>query len=491
MIADRLRAAILQAAISGKLTNQRPEDGTATELLEQIKAERAALVNAKKLKKQKPLPPVSEEERPFALPSSWMWVRLGDYAHDRGQQAPQVPFTYIDISAIDNRKQTLDRANLAVLSPEAAPSRARRTALPGDVIYSTVRPYLHNACILPGGLRPEPIVSTGLAVLTSGHIVANRLLLSTMLSPYFDELANRTDNSRGVAYPAINDTQLRKLPVPVPPLAEQERIVAKLDAVLPLIDQLAELEREREHLDREFAKAIERAILQAAISGKLTKQHPEDGTATELLEQIKAERAALVKAKKLKKQKPLPSVDKTDEPFDLPDTWKWTRLGDLGELHTGKTPSSSISGAFGGEIPFVTPGDIEYSGEVHYNNRTVSEMGALHSRSVPPRSVMQVCIGGSAGKTALISRRCCFNQQINAIDFPSHVEPSFIYWHLRSPLIQGQIEQLKAGTATPLINKSRWSTFQIALPPLAEQVRIVAKLDRVQSLVRSIEELVS
>ena len=120
---------------------------------------------------------------------------------------------------------------------------------------------------------------------------------------------------------------LTNLPIPVPPLAEQGRIVAKLHEVLPLIDQLAELEREREYLDREFAKAIERAILQAAISGKLTKQHPEDGTAKGLLETIKTERQQLEKEGKIKKQKSLPPVDKTDEPFDLPDSWVWSRLG--------------------------------------------------------------------------------------------------------------------------------------------------------------------
>ena len=248
MIADRLRSAILQAAISGKLTDQRPEDGTATELLEHLAAERATLVKEGKVKKQKPLPPITDDDQPFPLPATWQWVRLGDYAHDRGQQKPTTRFTYIDISAIDNNRQVLNPAALAVLEPEEAPSRARRVGFPGDVVYSTVRPYLHNACIVPDGLDPAPIISTGLAVLTSGSSVSNALLLQTMMSPYFDDLANRTDNARGVAYPAINDNQLRRLPIPVPPLAEQERIIAKLDEVLPLIDQLAVLERERESI---------------------------------------------------------------------------------------------------------------------------------------------------------------------------------------------------------------------------------------------------
>ncbi|MUP49257.1 restriction endonuclease, partial [Veillonellaceae bacterium M2-8] len=117
-------------------------------------------------------------------------------------------------------------------------------------------------------------------------------------------------------------------------------IVAKLDEVLPLIDQLAELERE--YLDREFAKAIERAILQAAISGKLTDERPEDGTATELLEQIKAERAALVKAKKLKKQKSLPPVSADEQTFALPESWAWARVANIGSVVGGGTPKTTV-----------------------------------------------------------------------------------------------------------------------------------------------------
>ncbi|MEW6903228.1 restriction endonuclease subunit S [Trueperella pyogenes] len=472
MIADRLRAAILQAAISGKLTDQRPEDGTATELLEQIAAERAALIKAGKLKKQKPLPPVSEEERPFALPSSWIWVRLGDYAHDRGQQAPQVPFTYIDISAIDNRKQTLDRANLAVLSPEAAPSRARRTALPGDVIYSTVRPYLHNACILPGGLRPEPIVSTGLAVLTTGHIVANRLLLNTMLSPYFDELANRTDNSRGVAYPAINDTQLRKLPVPVPPLAEQERIVAKLEEVLPLIDQLAELEREREHLDREFAKAIERAILQAAISGKLTKQLPEDGTATELLETITAERRQLEKEGKIKKQKPLPPVDKADEPFELPDNWQWTRLGELFSVKSGK--ATSLEKRSG-----------HYTVPVYGGNGIA---GYTENAAVRKDTLVIGRVGFYCGCVHVTESEAWISD--NALEVTAHSQALPVqYWqYLLSHLNLGETS---VSTAQPVVSGKRMYPVAVPVPPVGEQERIAAKLNRALPLAREIGGLVS
>lgn len=481
MIADRLRAAVLQAAISGKLTDQRPEDGTAKELLEQIKAERNELVESKKLKKKKPLPPVTDEDRPFTIPSNWEWVRLGDYAHDRGQQTPQVPFTYIDISAIDNRKQTLDRANLAVLSPEAAPSRARRTALPGDVIYSTVRPYLHNACILPGELQPEPIVSTGLAVLTSGRMVANRLLLITMLSPYFDELANHTDNSRGVAYPAINDTQLRKLPIPVPPPMEQERIVAKLDEVLPLIDQLAELEREREYLDREFAKAIERAILQAAISGKLTKQLPEDGTAEELLEQIAAERDELVRAKKLKKQKPLPPADKADELFDLPSSWRWAQIGSVMDLLNGrayKQPELKTSGKW----PVLRVGNLFTNESWYYSDLELEEDKYCEAGD------LLYAWSASFGPHVWSGAKSIFHYHIWKVRYFS-MNRDYLNFVLQWDV--NRIRTATTGSTMVHVSMTNMRPRTVPVAPVPEQERIVAKLDRALPLARAIGELVS
>ena len=490
MIADRLRSAILQAAISGKLTDQRPEDGTATELLEHLAAERATLVKEGKVKKQKPLPPITDDDQPFPLPATWQWVRLGDYAHDRGQQKPTTRFTYIDISAIDNNRQVLNPAALAVLEPEEAPSRARRVGFPGDVVYSTVRPYLHNACIVPDGLDPAPIISTGLAVLTSGSSVSNALLLQTMMSPYFDDLANRTDNARGVAYPAINDNQLRRLPIPVPPLAEQERIIAKLDEVLPLIDQLAVLEREREHLDREFAKAIERAILQAAISGKLTKQHPEDGTAEELLEQIAKERQQLEKEGKIKKQKPLPQVGKADEPFELPESWSWVRLGEIGSWAAGSTPSRSKPELYGGDIPWVKSGEVK-QGLIAATEETITKE-ALISCSVrlnPPGSVLVAMYGANIGDTGMLEVAATTNQAVCACIPFKGVDSGFLRYFVG--FSKQHLKKQGAGGAQPNISRTKIIDVPFPLAPQADQSRITTVLDRALPLVREIGELVS
>lgn len=234
-----MKAALLQAAMQGKLTEQLPEDGNAEDLLKSIEAEKGKLVAEKKIKKQKALEPIADDEIPFEIPDNWKWNRLRNLVYNRGQKTPVKEFSYIDIGSIDNIHQRLND-NETIIPAAEAPSRARKIVGLGDILYSTVRPYLHNACIIDKNFRAEPIASTGFAVLTCYKGVNSKYLLYYMLSPAFDQYANATDNAKGVAYPAINDEKLYKAVVPLPPFAEQQRIVEKLDKLLPLCDSLEE-----------------------------------------------------------------------------------------------------------------------------------------------------------------------------------------------------------------------------------------------------------
>ena len=233
MTPAQLRASLLQAAIQGRLVPQDPADGNAADLLPAIRAERARLVKEKKPRKPKPLPPIDPDEIPFQIPASWQWVRLGEIVIDHGQTVPMEPFFYIDIGSIDNVHQQLSQEE-KIVAPEKAPSRARRIVERGDILYSTVRPYLHNACVVDKEFTHPPIASTGLAVMSCLRGVNNRFLFAYLMSSSFDAYANNSGNSKGVAYPAINDSALYQAPIPLPPLAEQERIVAKLEELLPL-----------------------------------------------------------------------------------------------------------------------------------------------------------------------------------------------------------------------------------------------------------------
>ncbi len=250
-------AKTLADAVRGALCPQEAADEPASALLARIREEKKRLAKEGKIKKEKNPTEIIRgtdgrfyekanekqtditDDIPFAIPDSWEWVRLGELAYNHGQKKPTEEFCYIDIGSIDNQKQKLSQ-NETIVSPEKAASRARKIVQKGDILYATVRPYLHNVCIVDKDFSKEPIASTGFAVLTCHAGYLNQFLFYYLLSPAFDSYANASENARGVAYPAINDERLYKAFIPVPPLAEQKRIAARVTHLLSAIEDLKE-----------------------------------------------------------------------------------------------------------------------------------------------------------------------------------------------------------------------------------------------------------
>ena len=251
---EMLKKSILQEAVQGKLVPQNPDDEPASVLLERIRAEKQELIKQGKIKKNKNESVIITRDKihyeilngnerciadeiPFDIPDSWCWCRLREIVYNRGQIKPLSAFCYIDIGSIDNERQTLgDKEN--IIQAENAPSRARKIVDIGDIIYSTVRPYLHNMCIIDKQFSMQPIASTGFAVMTCYNGLLNKYLFYYLLSPNFDNYANDTENSKGVAYPAINDDRLYKAFIPIPPLDEQKRIVEKIEELMTFCEKL-------------------------------------------------------------------------------------------------------------------------------------------------------------------------------------------------------------------------------------------------------------
>lgn len=501
MIADRLHTAVLQAAISGRLTDQRPEDGTAKELLEQIAAERAALAKAKKLQKQKALQPVTEETQPFVLPPSWKWVRFQDVNQFRIGKTPkkaepkywspsEIPWV-----AISDMTQGgfITSTKQGVSAVAVAECYGGQLSPAGTLIMSFKLTIGRCSFLGRDAVHNEAIVSIFPAV-SAGES------FSRYLSHALPLLSQLGDSKAAIKGNTLNSESIANLPIPLPPPMEQERIVAKLDEVLPLIDQLAELESDREYLDRKFAKAIERAILQAAISGKLTKQLPEDGTAAELLETIKTERHQLEKEGKIKKQKPLSPVYKADEPFELPGTWAYPALGEIVTLIRGITfpASAKHKESFTGAVRCLTTGSVQ--------SRYSDSADVFVDASFVKRSDQYLSRGdailSTANSTALVGKSIYWDEAhertfggfltvARAMD-SRPAATRYLHTVLRTLFLGGAFAE-KSTQTTNIANLSNKILYgvRIPLPPAAEQERIVAKLDRVQPLVRSIEELVS
>src|SRR5699024_10820094 len=289
---------ILQLAIQGNLVEQREEEGTAKELLEKIKAEKKQLIKEGKIKKQKALPEIKEDEIPFDIPESWEWVRLGDITHNWGQKKTDTTFDYIDVGSIDNvRGRLSDDENL--VQAKNAPSRARKIVKQGSVIYSTVRPYLLNICIIDKEFKCEPIASTAFAILHPFSGLNENYLYHVLRSTMFISYVNSM--MLGVAYPAINDANLLSGVIPLPPLEEQKRIVAKIEELMPYVDKYDVAYSEVEELNKKFPEDMQKSILQYGIQGKLVEQREEDGTAEDLYKQIQEEKKKLIKEGKIKK----------------------------------------------------------------------------------------------------------------------------------------------------------------------------------------------
>jgi type I restriction enzyme S subunit len=234
-------------------------------------------------------------------------------------------------------------------------------------------------------------------------------------------------------------------------------------------------------------RKLRELILELAVRGKLVPQDTNDEPASILLEKIAAEKAQLIKEKVIKKTKPLPLISSEDKPYELPVSWAWTRLGDTGISSTGKTPKTSETRFFNGDIPFVGPGQITTNNVILTPEKTLTEEGLEQSTEALEKDIMMVCIGGSIGKAAVVDRRIGFNQQINSIR-PLLVNHKYLLFALQAKDFYSRIISESTGSATPIINRGKWDLLLIGLPPLLEQHRIVAKVDELMLLCDQLEQ---
>ena len=346
-ISNDLRQAILQAAIQGKLTKQLPEDGNAKDLLEQIKAEKAKLVKEGKLKKEKPLPEITEDEIPFDIPGNWEWCRIGEvstYGHTKKKINAQEAVSnmwLLDLEDIEKGGKLLQKKTVS----ESKAKGEKTFFEKGNILYSKLRPYLLKVLEADdNGICTPELVPFGMY----GKI-DNQYVIDFLKSPYVDIEINQL--TYGVKMPRVGTETMLNFLIPLPPLSEQKRIVAKVEELMAKIDELEKTEKELNALKKAFPADMKASLLQAAMQGKLTEQLPEDGNAKDLLEQIKAEKAKLVKEGKMKKEKPLPEITEDEIPFDIPENWEWVRLNQVLDVRDGThdTPKYVSVG-----VPLVT-----------------------------------------------------------------------------------------------------------------------------------------
>ena len=522
MNGQQLKNSILQMAVQGKLVPQDPNDEPASVLLERIRKEKEQLIKEGKIKKEKnpsrifrgadnlPYEQIGEndpvciaDEVPFDIPVSWEWVRLGCLIYNHGQMTPSENFCYIDIGSINNNIQKLsDEENIII--PEKAPSRARKIVKYGDILYSTVRPYLHNMCIINRDFSHTPIASTGFAVMCCPNNYSNEFLFYYLMSPYFDSYANDTDNAKGVAYPAINDQKLYNALIPVPPLNEQKKIIEKFKTILPSVEKYGAKEEVLSQLNVSFPEQLKKSILQQAVMGKLVPQDENDEPASVLLERIRAEKQKLIAEGKIKKDKNESVIFRRDNshyeklngiercidddiPFEIPANWMWSKLGNCLDVRDGThdTPKYVQTG-----IPLVTSKNLK-EGYIDFSTvKYISEYdhNIISQRSKVDKGDILYAMIGSIGNPVLYKGNDVFSIKNMALfkNIKNIINMEYIYYYLL--LVQNDMKKYASGGVQSFVSLTYLRNYFIPIPPISEQKRIVNKVKELSKTIKLLAE---
>ena len=502
MTGQQLKNSILQWAIQGKLVPQDPTDEPASKLLERIRTEKAQLIKEGKLKKDQPTshiyrddegsyyekvgskdPVCINHEILFDLPSGWEWCRGKTLFIPMQNTTPEGEIIYVDINSVSNKTNSIESPKM--ISAKDAPSRARRKLHVNDILFSMVRPYLRNIALVeePYG---DAIASTGFYVITPSVALFPRFVFYMVLSPYVIDGLNYY--MKGENSPSINNGHVEGFLYPLPPLEEQKRIVARIEELMPLVEQYDKAHSELTRLNDQLPEQLKKSILQEAIQGKLVPQDPTAEPASVLLERIRTEKAQLIKEGKIKKGQPTSHIYRDDEgsyyekvgskdpvcinheiPFDLPPSWEWCRLGSIIDLLSGRdlTPQDYNNSECG--IPYIT-GASNFNNEKLIINRwtpspvTVSNYGDL----------LITCKGTIGAMAFNTVGDIHIARQVMALS--TIIEVNILYV---KQFLESYVSNLanKARSIIPGISREDLLSSLFPLPPLEEQKRIVARIE--------------
>ena len=474
--AQALREKILDLAMRGKLVPQDPNDEPASVLLDKIKAEKAELIKEKKIKKTKSLPPITDDEKPFDIPDSWEWVRLGDVGNWAAGATPSrkhpeyyggnIPWLKTGDLNDDVVEDTTEK--ITKLGVENSSVKINK---PGNVLIA-----MYGATIGKLGIvgNKELVTNQACCGCTPFNGVYNWYLFYYL----FASRKRLIDLGSGGAQPNISKQKIENFSFPLPPLSEQSRIAAK-------IAQLFALLRKVESSTQQYAKLqtlLKSKVLDLAMRGKLVKQDPNDEPASVLLEKIKAEKAELVKEKKIKKSKPLPPITDEEKPFDIPDSWEWVRLGDIATLISGKTEKAFTS-PFGVKAIYFKISDMNYEkNSLFAQTSQKSIVIDNENQFLPAGAVIFPKRGGAINtnkKRIVKCKNMVIDMNLMAISPVNCDMGGWIYWWFSSI----DLKNIANGSNVPQINNKDIEPLLVPIPSLVEQKKIIKKLKELDYLV--------
>ncbi|MEA4973665.1 MAG: restriction endonuclease subunit S [Candidatus Metalachnospira sp.] len=479
MTPQELKNSILQLAIQGKLVEQRPQEGTGEELYGRIQREKQQLTKAGTIKKEKPLPGITEDEKPFDIPDSWKWAYIGDlFQHNTGKALNSsnrdgTLMDYITTSNLYWNRFELDNLSQMLFTKSEV---EKCTVVKGDLL------------VLEGGdIGRAAIWSYDFPMRIQNHIHRLRPYANVCIEYFYHvfflyKFASLI-NGKGIGIQGLSSSAIHKLMIPLPPLAEQKRIVAKIEELLPYIDRYEQAWSKLEDFNKRFPTDMQKSILQMAIQGKLVEQLPEEGTGEELYKQIQAEKQRLIKAGTIKKEKPLPEITDDEKPFDIPESWKWVRWGALAEsIQYGYNAAAQESG----RIKMVRISDIQ-DGNVLWATVPFCEIKEddVETYILKKNDILFARTGGTVGKSYLVKdvpEEAIYAGYLIRTRYSSLLCPEYMKHFMESQLYWTQLRNGTIATAQPNCNGQTLSKMVIPLPPLSEQKRTVAKLEEILPL---------
>jgi len=494
MTAQQLKNSILQLAVQGKLVPQDPNDEPASALLERVRTEKDQLIKEGKIKKEKPLPPITEDEIPFEIPESWEWVRLRSLGIFSGGKTPSmanhnfwnggnIPW----ISSKDMKSKIISSSEMMITHAAAATMKLYDIGTMIMVVRSGILKRL-----LPLSFLATPAtINQDLKALELYDISISDYLYYAIraFEPYIlFQLVKAVTTVDSLKFDEFQD-----LPIPLPPENEMKRIVEYLEQLLPHIDEYDKAEQKLTALNSIFPEQLKKSILQAAIQGKLVEQDPNDEPASELLERIKIEKEQLIKDGKIKKEKPLPPITEDEIPFEIPKNWEWVRLGDLLTANSGLSyKKENLDVKSDKMIRVLRGGNITDNGEMIFkvddkfiSNEFVNENLFLTAFTLITPAVSSI---EQIGKIALLKQDY---KDVVVGGFVLSLIPhyindtlsSFLYYAFSTVYHRDSCRAITNKSGQAFYNLSREKLLQlfIPIPPLAEQQRIVERIEELLS----------
>ena len=468
MTPQELKNSILQLAIQGKLVEQRLEEGTAEELYRQIQAEKQALIKAGKTKKEKPLPEIAEDEKLFEIPENWMWVRVGSaFCLEMGQSPDGTSVSETTDGMEFHQGKVFFGKQYLQQSPQRT-SAPTKIAEPNSVLLCVRAPVgkvnitTRRICIGRGLCSVLPVAGMSVDFVF--------YLLATFENTFIRQ-------ATGTTFIAITGEVVKNQPIPLPPLAVQKRIVTKIEELLPLIERYEKAWSRLEDFNKRFPGDMQKSILQMAIQGKLVEQRPEEGTGEELYRQIQAEKQALIKAGKIKKEKPLPKITDDEIPFEIPESWKWVRFLSVVEIATNLVQPERYR-----DYKHIAPDNIEKGTGKLLECKTVAEDKVASANHLFHQGQIIYSKIRPLLRKAVIAP---FDGLCSADMYPlnTKLNSAFLLHFLLSDAFNHQIAlAMSSRVKMPKINQDELGKVLLPLPPLAEQKRIVARLEELLPL---------